>query len=400
MIEISVGVIGLGCRGKDNINCMLALPGIRVVAVCDVYDDRCDAAAETVKNAGQPEPFKTADFHEVVNRPDVDVVMVFTSWETHVGIAIAAMKAKKTVCMEVGGAVAVDECRELVRVHEETQSKFMFLENCCYGKNELFVRNMVRDGMFGDIVYCHGAYCHDLRGEISCGKENRHYRLRHYLSRNCENYPTHELGPIAKILDINRGNRMVSLVSVASKSMGLERYINDRRDTFKNRELIGKHFAQGDVVDTVITCANGETVSLRLDTTLPRPYSREFTVRGTKGMYEENANLVFLDGEPEEEYIKLVNNAERFVDRYMPDMWKNITPEQFEIGHGGMDYFEFVAFFDALRNDKPMPVDVYDAAAWMSVTALSEHSIANGNIPVEIPDFTNGMWKTRGRFDV
>ena len=195
--------------------------------------------------------------------------------------------------MEVGGASSIEECWRLVRTQEETHSKFMFLENCCYGKNEMLVRNIVNDGLFGDIIHCHGAYSHDLREEIACGKENRHYRLQQYLTRNCENYPTHELGPIAKILGINRGNRMVSMVSVASKSAGLERYINDRKDSFVNKELIGKKFKQGDTVNTLITCAGGETISLRLDTTLPKSYSREFTVRGTKGRYEENTSSIF-----------------------------------------------------------------------------------------------------------
>lgn len=94
-------------------------------------------------------------------------------------------------------------------------------------------------------------------------------------------------------------------------------------------------------------------------------------------------------------YKQAIDNAVNFEEKYLPDMWKNITKEQIESGHGGMDYFEFVAFFDALRNDKPMPIDVYDAAAWMSVTALSEYSIAHGNVPVQFPDFTNGLWRTR-----
>jgi len=350
------------------------------------------------------EPFKTLNYKELVNRDDVDVVTVFSSWESHIKIAIDAMNNKKIVGLEVGGAEAIDECWELVDTYEKTKMPIMLLENCCYGKNEMLVRNMVRDGMFGEIVHCHGAYGHDLRQEVSCGKENRHYRLNHYLNRNCENYPTHELGPIAKILDINRGNRMVSLVSVASKSAGIKQYIEDRKDTFVNRELIGKDFKQGDIVNTIITCANGETISLRLDTSLPRSYSREFTIRGTKGMYEENTNSVFLDGEKEEfetveHYKKVIDNAKQYEEKYLPDYWKNITPEQLE-GHGGMDYFQFDAFFDAIRENKPMPIDVYDAASWMVVTALSEYSIANENIPVEIPDFTRGEWKTRERFDV
>lgn len=400
MEDIRVGVIGLGNRGKANLECMLFLPNIKITAICDIYEDRCDAGIKLIRDAGQPAPFSTTDYHELIKRNDVDVVTVFTNWEFHTEMSIAAMKEKKIVAMEVCGAMSVDECFDLVKTQEETGSKFMFLENCCYGKNELLVRNIVKDGLFGDIVHCHGAYGHDLRHEVSHGKVNRHYRLNHYLTRNCENYPTHDLGPIAKILDINHGNRMVSLVSVASKAMGLEQYISERKDSFPDRELIGRKFRQGDIVNTLITCANGETISLTLDTTLPRSYSREFTVRGTKGMYEENTNSIFLDGDTEEfetvqHYLKAINNAVKYEDKYLPDMWKNITPEQYDKGHGGMDYFMFCDFFDAVRNNKPMPIDVYDAAAWMSITALSEYSIANGNIPAEIPDFTNGAWKIK-----
>jgi len=404
MDKIRVGVVGIGGRGRGNIKRMLMIPDVEITAVCDVYEDRCEEAAKIVVDKGMKEPFKTLNYKEVINRDDVDVITVFSSWESHIKIAIDAMNNKKIVGLEVGGALSIDECWELVDTYEKTKMPIMLLENCCYGKNEMLVRNMVRDGMFGEIVHCHGAYGHDLRQEVSCGKENRHYRLNHYLNRNCENYPTHELGPIAKILDINRGNRMVSLVSVASKSAGIKQYIEDRKDTFVNRELIGKDFKQGDIVNTIITCANGETISLRLDTSLPRSYSREFTIRGTKGMYEENTNSVFLDGEKEEfetveHYKKVIDNAKQYEEKYLPDYWKNITPEQLE-GHGGMDYFQFVAFFDAIRENKPMPIDVYDAASWMSVTTLSEYSIANGNVPVEMPDFTRGAWKTRERFDV
>ena len=197
---------------------------------------------------------------------------------------------------------------------------------------------------------------------------------------------------------------MTRLVSVSSKAMGAERYINDRADSFVNRDLIGKKFKQGDIVNTLITCENGETISLTLDTTLPRSYSREFTVRGTKGMYEENTNSIFLDGDKEgdsfKQYKEIFGNAEKFEDKYLPDYWKNITERQIKIGHGGMDYFVFKAFFDAVRENKPMPIDVYDAAAWMCITALSEYSIANGNAPVDIPDFTDGEWKVRKRLDV
>lgn len=406
MKKINVAIVGLGGRGKGNLSCILhSIENIVVTAVCDVFEDRCDEGEKIVVEAGGAAPYKNCDYTKVISRSDVDVVMVFTSWETHIKIAIDAMKAGKAVGMEVGGAASVDECWDLVHTWEETKVPFMMLENCCFGRNELMVRNMVRSGLFGEIVHCHGAYAHDLREEVSTGKERRHYRLNHYLNENCDNYPTHDLGPIAKILDINRGNRMVRLVSMASKAAGLKRYIKDREEIFVNKELIGKDFAQGDIVNTLITCENGETISLTLDTTLPRSYSREFTVRGTRGMYEENTNSVYLDGEPEnfitvEHYQKVINNAKDYEDKYLPESWKKMTQKIKELGHDGMDYFEFCAFFDAIANHKPMPVDVYDAASWMCISALTKESIAKGNIPMEIPDFTCGAWKTRKRFDV
>lgn len=397
MKNINIAVIGLGGRGISNLNTILSMEDITVTAVCDIYEDRCQKAVDIVKEKAGNVPFSTTDYREIMGKPEVEAVMVFTSWESHIEIAVEAMKHSHAVGMEVGGAGSLEECWALVNTWEETRVPFMLLENCCYGKNEMLVKNIVEDGLFGDIVHCHGAYAHDLRDEVSGGKENRHYRLNHYINRNCENYPTHDLGPIAKILKINHGNCFKRLVSVASKSMGLNRYINDRKDTVVNKDLLTQTFAQGDIINTIITCANGETISLTLDTTLPRSYSREFTVRGTKGMYEENTNTVFLDGEKEsfdtvEFYRENIDSAKKYEEKYLPDCWKNLTQEQIESGHGGMDYFVFTDFFEHLRNGKPMPIDVYDAAAWMCVTCLSEESIKNGNMPVEFPDFTKGEW--------
>lgn len=288
-------------------------------------------------------------------------------------------------------------------MQERTGTPLMLMENCCFGKSELLATAMVRRGLLGDVVHCHGAYAHYLAEEIAGGEINRHYRLRNYLTRNCENYPTHELGPIAKILNINRGNRMVSLVSVASRSAGMEDYIAQNADKYP--ELVGKKFRQGDVVNTLITCADGSTISLRLDTTLPRSYAREFTVHGTRGLYEQNTNTVYLAGEAEtfdtpKFYRENFGNAARFEAEYLPRVWREMTEEKIRIGHGGMDAIELRAFIDCLLEDKPMPIDVYDAAAWMSVTALSEASVAAGGLPQAMPDFTSGMWTRRPSTDV
>ena len=422
MKEIKVGVIGCGGRGAGNFDIPPLKPEgslgnigtalntglISVVAVCDVHEDKAENAALKVEKKVGKKPLVFTDYKELLKLEEVNTVLVFTSWETHIPVAIDAMKAGKAVGMEVGGATNLQECFDLVETWEQTRVPFMFLENCCYNKPELLTQNLVRAGKFGDIVYCHGAYGHDLRKEVTTGKEHRHYRLNNYITRNCDNYPTHALGPICKTIDVNRGNKMNKLYSVATKSLGLKQYVKDKNEKGElvNKDLLDVEFNQGDIVDTIINCENGEVISLRLDTTLPRTYSREYTVVGTKGRYFGDNNSVFLDGDDHNEYISTadhtalkLNNADRFYHDYVPECWKTITEEEKKMGHGGMDYILYKNFFTLLKEDKPMPMDVYDAAAWMCISPLSEESIRTG-MPVEIPDFTKGAWKTRERLDV
>lgn len=396
MEKLKVGVIGLGARGSDLLKqIILPMEQIQVTAVCDLYEDRTKAGAEEVRKKYGSEPFYTTNASEVIHHEQVDAVVISCAWEGHVPLAIEAMRAGKAVGMEVGGSYSVQQCWDLVHAYEETKTPFMFLENCCYGRRELMVLNMVRQGIFGDIVACKGGYCHDLRDEVSGGEKNRHYRLRNYTHRNLENYPTHELGPIAKVLGINHGNRMITLTSTASRSAGLHEYIKTHMP--EEEKLLHTQFAQGDVVTTVIRCAHGETITLVLDTTLPRYYSRDFTVRGTKGMYEEVTDSVFLDEKHKEfdfDWKPQWGNAKEYEGDYEHPIWKAFLEDGVHGSHGGMDWLVFSAFFDSVIEKKPCPIDVYDAASWMCISALSEESIALGGHPVAIPDFTNGAWTT------
>lgn len=395
MEQIKIGYVGLGGRGQGLLTTVVLAQGENVTAVCDTYEDRAEKGAELVLQAQKVRPGVYTDYHDLIKDENVNTVIIATAWESHVEIAIAAMKAGKAVAMEVGGAYSLQQCFDLVATYEETGVPFMFLENCCFGRREMMALNMVQKGVFGEVVHCSGGYQHDLREEIAYGRENRHYRLRNYLTRNCENYPTHELGPIAKILNINHGNRMLTLSATASKAAGLHEYILQNKND--DEVLKNKQFAQGDIVTTVIKCANGETIVLTLDTTLPRYYSRGFTVRGTKGMYEEATDSVFVDTKEDRDHDfnwrKACNgNAEKYQEEYDHPIWKQYLEDGVQGGHDGMDWLEFKLFFEALRNDAPMPVDVYDAVSWMAITPLSEMSIAKNGAVVDIPDFTNGKW--------
>ena len=391
MEKVKTAVIGLGARGYSIIKGLLVkMDNVDIVSVCDLYEDRVKAAADTVETETGKRPFTAVDYREALAVEGVQAVLILSAWESHFPIAIYAMEKGIAVGMEVGGAYSVEDCWQLVYTYERTKTPFMFLENCCYGEVEMAVLNMVKKGILGEIVHCEGGYRHDLREEIVFGKKKRHYRLRNYLSRNCENYPTHEIGPIAKVLDINNGNRFLSLVSVASKSVGLNEYA--KKTEGADEELKTARFAQGDVVTTIIKCARGETVTLNLDTSLPRAYSRAFTVQGTKGMYCEDSRSFFIDGEGINHFEGEPGNQGRYIERYAHPTWVEYRKNGIRGGHGGMDGLVYDAFIESVRNVTPCPIDVYDAVAWMVISPLSEQSIAMGGMPVAFPDFTSGRW--------
>ena len=409
MSKLKIGLIGLGQRGAAYgmadgsiglLGNILNNSDVLVTALCDSREERINFAAEKVIAAGQKKPLLTTDYKEVLSG-GVDAVIVCTSWASHVEVALEAMKTGIAVGIEVGGTHDLDDMKKLVATYEKTKTPFMFLENCCYNKDELLVTSLARNGKLGEICYCHGAYCHDLRNEITeVGLKRGHYRLEEYKNHNCENYPTHELGPIVKLLGITRGNKFTRLTAMASKSRGLDEYINSHDEV---SALKGVKFRQGDVVTTAIECENGELVTLKLDTTLPRLYDREITVSGTKGYYNQTLRSVVLDGDRfdhEKNVIQDSLNSQDDYDEYLPDDWKTITEEQLKTGHGGMDFVMLKHFFIAVKNKEEMPIDVYEACAMMCVTALSEESIKKGGAPVEVPDFTNGAYKTRSIKDV
>lgn len=394
-----IAIIGFGNRGKLMTEMLLDFFSdvCEITAVCDVNPQRVAQAANIVFEKSGIRTKEFTDYRELI-REKLDAVFVFSSWYTHIPVCCDIMEAGIAVATEVGGCNSIEECRKLVNVWERTRTPYMFMENCCFGRLEQLALNLKQHNMLGRIVQCEGGYCHDLREEVSGGVRNNHYRLSEYASRNCENYPSHDFLPIAKLLDMNRGNRPISLYAYASEAHGMDSYVS--RKYPDDPILRNVRFRQGDIVTTIIRFAQGETVVLSLDTTLPRAYSRRFTVRGTLGAVFEDTKSVFIDdvhNEFEFEWQKQWNNVEEYYEKYDTEMWKEYRENP--IGsHDGMDYLELKAFFDALDGNKIMPVDVYDAAFTMAITPLTEMSIAT-NAPVAIPDFTNGKWISRYEFN-
>ena len=404
--KIRVGFIGHGLRGYLIKYCA-KMADVDLCAVCDLHPDRANEMADIVKEITGSIPYICTDYHDMIKDAHLDAVVICTSWSSHIPISLSFMEAGIAVGCEVGGCDNMEEIWELVRCHRRTGTEFMMLENCCYGRNELMLLNMVKKGLFGEVVHCDGGYIHNLCGEILAGKEKKHYRLNNYIHRNCDNYPTHALGPIAKILGINRGNRFLTLTSTSSKAAGLKTYMEDNE--VENKSLKDEAFNQGDVVTTCIKCANGETITLTLATSTPVFGSRNFNVYGTKAFFNQATKSIHtiddgIDTETEP-WQNHWDNLEDYYKKYDHPIWQEYQTAGVGGGHGGMDHLVLRAFFESVKNGTKPPIDVYDAAAWMAITPLSEMSIANGSAPVAFPDFTYGQWiepenETRGKYSL
>ena len=323
-------------------------------------------------------------------------------------MAVDAMKAGKYVGLEVSAATTLKGCWDLVKTHESTGTHLMILENVNYRRDVMAVLNMVRQGVFGELMHFRCGYQHDLRfvkfndGKTAYGKgaefgekgiSESKWRTQYSLDRNGDVYPTHGLGPVAVMCDINRGNRFVSLTSHATKSRGLHNYIvQTGGEDHPNASL---EFKLGDVITTTIDTANGETILITHDTNLPRPYSLGFRVQGTKGLWEVDGNRMYIEGETEGHKWE---SADFWLDKHDHPLWVKFGEYAEGSGHGGMDFFVLNAFVESAKRKVAPPMDVYDAAAWSAVTPLSEQSIAQRGAPQEFPDFTGGQWKTRNPY--
>jgi predicted dehydrogenase len=410
--KVKLAIIGVGSRGQNHLELLLGRDDVELVAICDIDDRALNVSKEMITKSGKKMPqVYTGDNYAwkkmLELKGGLDGVLVVTPWEWHKPMVIGALEAGlKYVATEVILGITLQDHWDVVKAAEKYNANVMMLENVCYRRDVMAVLNMVRQGLFGELIHLQGGYQHDLR-EIKFnngynGKEHgvefgekgyseAHWRTEHSVHRNGDLYPTHGVGPIAQFLNINHGNRFLSLCSFSSKARGLHNYVVKWGG--ENNPNAKVNFKLGDVVTTSINCANGETILLQHDTDLPRPYSLGFRVQGTEGLWMDVNKSIYIQEKSAKPHEW--DDEKSWLDKYDHPLWARWSKETEGAGHGGMDFFVIHSFVESIKLKAPTPMDVYDAAAWSAISPLSEQSIELGNQTVEFPDFTGGQWMYR-----
>ncbi len=408
-----IGFIGVGLRGRNHLNNLLLRDDVVVPAICDIDPEALASAKKMMdgKNLPEARSYRGSDeaYLEMLEKEELDGVIISTPWLWHTRMSVAAMKAGVYAGVEVSAANTMEECWDLVNTYEATGVPVMILENVCYRRDVMAVLQMVRGGLFGELVHARCGYQHDLRevkfndgkqpygGGVEFGEKGfseAAWRTEHSLHRNGDVYPTHGLGPIATMFDINRGNRFTSLVSVATKARGLHDYIVNHPEGGPDHPNAKLKWKLGDVITTTLSTARGESVVLTHDTNLPRPYSLGFRIQGTRGIteFDYHTRRIYLEGtSPAHSWEEM----DQYLEKNDHPLWRKHGAFAEGSGHGGMDFFVDHAFVEVVKRQLPAPLDAYDAAAWSAVTPLSEWSIANNGEPQDFPDFTRGRWMKR-----
>ena len=379
---VRIGFVGLGVRAKRAVHRMMHIDGCEVVALCDFVEENINDANGIIAKSGHAAPvtFTGEDgWKKLCELPNVDLVYICTDWASHADIAVYAMQNGKHVATEVPAATTIADCWRLVDTAEAMQRHCIMLENCCYDEFELCTINMAQQGVLGEIIHAEGSYLHDLRERISSNDNGErkwsNWQVDFMGRHNGNPYPTHGLGPVALAMDINRGDRMKSIVSVSSMRVGDKDSLN------------------GTMNSSLITTEKGKTILVQHCISLPRPYSRSFLVSGTEGFAQKYPVPMYAFA-PESENMITGGECEELMERYKHPFVAEYKERGTELcGRRWIDYAMDCRLIHCLRNGLPLDINVYDAALWSSLVELTDTSANNGGAPVEIPDFTRGKWK-------
>ncbi len=401
---VRVGVIGLGMRGPGAVDRLLNIPGVEIVALCDIEQDRVENTNKIVERYGKPKAQEfygdTAVWRQLTKLENLDLVYIATDWQTHAMMGVQAMKDGKHVAIEVPAAMNMQEIWDLINTSEQTRKHCIQLENCVYDFFELTTLNMVQQGLLGEVLHGEGAYIHNL--EPFWNDYHNDWRLQYNIEHRGDVYPTHGLGPVCQAMNIHRGDKMNYLVSMQTKTVNIPKYIEKTRG-----KDVSENFQNGDHTSTLIRTEKGKSILIEHNVATPRPYDRMYQLTGTMGFankypyegYALQGDAAFgedMDKNHEDlsGHSFLSSEAKKaLMEKYKHPIHRELEEQARRVGgHGGMDFIMDYRLIYCLQNGLPLDMDVYDLAEWCCLIPLTKVSIENDSAPVEIPDFTRGGW--------
>lgn len=404
--KVRVGVIGMGNRGKvllEMFKWLVEHDTAEIVALSDMKQFNIEAAKEQLAKWQKSKPktySKDADdWKNLAKQDDIDLILICTPWELHTPMSIYGMNQGKHVASEVPIAYSLEDCWNLIQTAERTQKHCIMIENCCYNEEELFVLNMIENGVFGDLTHAEGAYLHDLRAHmLSDDYYYNQWRIKHHETRNGNFYTTHGLGPLSFYMNIGRGDTYAHLTSMSSRERSLSQTAKRLNSPYTDIKC-------GDMNTTMIKTELGKSMMLQFDVHTGRPYSRINKVVGTKAVHDGYPSRLYIDKEelaywghqwlPEEEYKAYKTKHTHPIINKLKEI-----SQEYKQGHGGMDFVMIYRLITCLNLGLPLDINAYDSVMWSAVTPLSELSVASNSMSIPFPDFTGGKWKEKSKLKV
>jgi len=396
--KVRVGIIGLGNRGNTLLEMFQYLVEnemAEVIALSDISEEKVTKAAEKLAVWQSKKPVlyhkSKTEWEKLAKRDDIDLVIIATPWDLHTPMAIYSMENGKHVGSEVPVASTIEDCWKIIETAECTQKHCMMMENCNYNEEELWVLNMIQEGVFGDITHTEGAYLHDLRAlMLHDTYYEGQWRLHEHAERNGNLYTTHALGPIAFYLGIGRGDNFSYLTSMSSRELNLSIAAKKYKHPIQSYKC-------GDMNNTLIKTEKGKTILLQFDVHTGRPYSRINKIVGTKAVHDGYPSRLYIEAEKPEYWGHNWLKEEAYNEyksKYQHPIIKKLKTisQGFKQGHGGMDFVMIYRLVKCLNLGIPLDINVYDSIHWSAITPLSELSVAAKSQTIIVPDFTGGSW--------
>ncbi len=363
--KLNVGIVGAAGRGASLCGAFEDHPLTRIHAVCDI---RPNALTEAAQRLGVSEAY--TDSGEMLDRSDLDAVVIGTPMHVHALQSIAALDRNIHVLCEVTAAVSVDECQALVAAARRSKALYMMAENCNYVRANVLGEELVRRGLFGEVYYAEGEYLHELKelNEITL------WRRRWQTGVDGITYGTHSLGPILQWMP---GDRVMRVCCAGSG----HHYLDPRGEAYENQ----------DTCVMLAQTARGALIKIRVDMLSERPHPMTVycALQGTRGCYEsarspqERPKVWLADLSPE---VNAWMDLAGLEQEYMPAMWRDPPEAASRAGHGGGDYLQVLDFVRSIVDREPCPIGIHEAMDMTLPGLVSQASIAAGGAWMEVPD--------------